>query len=174
MVDQINRIRSLYDIDPKRISPIYADPSIFRRQGQGGKVTGTVVSDLFSDLGISMQRGANDIAGGIGKVQQYLAIDPRHEHPLYGSPGSPYLFVSGKNQFWINEITEYYWKQGTSGDLEDRPRDVNDHAMDTTKYLLTSRPRLAKFMGKPDTPPAWMAWHEIERNNNTGNKARYR
>lgn len=163
LAQDIFTIREAYDIDESTLGAIYADPSVFKRTGQGGRKVGTTVSGLFEENDIKMQRGANDIAGGISKMRGYLAVDLRHEHPLTGLHPSPRLYVSDKCQFFINEITEYHWHRDNRDEVTDTPSDRNDHAMDATKYLLTPRPRLATFVGKPNEAPAYLKWHEIER-----------
>jgi hypothetical protein len=71
--------------------------------------------------------------------------------------------VADRCSWFIDEMTEYYFQRDGSDDITDRPTDRNDHAMDMWKYAMTARPRLAKFVGRADAPPAWMAWSEIER-----------
>jgi hypothetical protein len=170
----IQAIRDSYGIRQDELSAVYADPNIFRRSGEGGKGVGTTVARMFAEHGITMQRGANDIYGGIAKFQQYLTPDVHHEHPIYGSPRAPFFYISDKCSWFVNEITEYYWKRDTRDEVTDMPMDRNDHAMDAVKYLLTPQPRLAKFTGKPDEPPSWMKWHEIEHSGTTRALPRYR
>lgn len=161
---KIDVIRDTYELDPEELQPIYADPDLFRRKAAGGALVGVTVANMYdSNHGIKMQPGAAGKDAGIMKVGQYLAPMPKHEHPLTGMSHAPHLYVSDKLDWWHNEVTEYYWKKDGSGEETDTPTDRNDHAMDMTKYLLTSRPRLAKFVGRPDAPPAFMSWHEIER-----------
>lgn len=170
----IDVIRDTYDIDPDALPPIWADPALFRRTASGGSKVGETVAGMYQrDHGIRMQPGANDISAGIVKVGQYLGGLKKHEHPFTGMSGAPYLYISDKLDFFNNEITEYYWKKSGSGDDTDLPNDRNDHAMDTTKYLLSSRPKLAQYRGKPDAQPAYLSWHEIEREENKV-KARHR
>jgi len=171
----IRLVRDRYNIDDEDAGLIYSDPAIFRRGSTGSKQVGLTVADMFRvDEGIHMQRGANDIVSGIGKVQQYLTPMPRHQHPIHSTTPAPHLYVSDACQWWINEISEYYWRRDTSDETVDKPIDRNDHAMDATKYLLTPRPRIASFRGKPDQPPAWMAWHEIEAAQRPGLLPRHR
>lgn len=170
IAQNIHTLREDYEVEHDGLGPIYADPAVFKRTGQGGQSgrgVGTTVAAMFSENDIAMQRGANDIAGGIAKVRGYLSVDVRHEHPLSGLKPAPRLFISEKCQFIINEMTEYYWKRDTHDAVTDTPTDRNDHAMDAMKYLLTPRPRLASFVGKPNEEPAYLKWHEIERENNT-------
>jgi hypothetical protein len=120
---------------------------------------------MFDECGITMRRGNNDIANGIVKVRSALTVHNAHKNPITGNFGAPHLFVADNCPWWINEITDYMWKKSTDGISEDVPRDLNDHAMDATKYLLTSLPSPAR--GKsPRTPHvlhgAYFKWHEQE------------
>ena len=43
----------------------------------------------------------------------------------------------------------------------DKPMDKDDHAMDTTKYLLSERPNISKLMSKhTDKTIGWRSWGE--------------
>jgi hypothetical protein len=172
--ENIQAIRDAYSIREEEITNVYADPNIFRRAGEGGKGVGTTVARLFAEHGISMQRGANDIYGGIAKFQQYLTPAVHHEHPIHGQPRAPYFYISDKCTWFTNEITEYYWRRGANDEVTDMPMDRNDHAMDAVKYLLTPQPRLALFVGKPGETPSWMKWHEIDSGNRTSTLPRHR
>jgi len=144
---------------------VYADPNVFRRTSGNAKTIGVTVAEMFSECGISMRRGNNDIANGIVKVRAALAISNAHKHPISGNFGAPHLFVTDNCPWWVNEVTDYMWKKATDGAVEDVPRDINDHAMDATKYLLTSLPSPAR--GKHAEAPrvlhgAYFKWHEQE------------
>lgn len=161
---RIREIRAQYEIDDEELRPIYADPDLFRRKAGGSaQIVGQSVSALFRDEGITMQRGNNDITSGIAKNWQYLTIIPQHEHPIHGMRHSPHFYVSDKCDWFLNEITEYYFKRDSSDESTDKPIDKRDHAMDMWKYAMSDRPRLSKFVGRSDRPPAYMSWHEIER-----------
>jgi len=159
----IGNIRSTYGVEHLPLSPVYADPDTFKRKTGDARTVGQTVASLFADEGISFQRGNNDATSCIAKNWQYLSVMPRHQHPLTGLIEAPYFYVSNQCQWFIDEITEYYFQRDASDELTDKPVDRNDHAMDMWKYAMTPRPKLAKFIGKPDQPPAWLAWHEIER-----------
>lgn len=170
----IHTIRAEYQLDGEELRPIYADPDIFRRKSGNTKNVGETVAALFQEEGLTMQRGNNDIGSGIGKNWQYLAPQFQHEHPLTGLRPAPHFYVSDRCTWFVDEITEYYFKRDGSDETTDKPVDRNDHAMDMWKYAMSNRPKLAKFVGKPGAPPAWMAWHEIERMQRQGPKARHR
>jgi hypothetical protein len=87
---------------------------------------------------------------------------------------SPHFYVCDNCHWFVDEITEYYFQRDGSDETTDKPVDRNDHAMDMWKYAMSNRPKLAKFIGLPDQPPAWMAWHEVERQQRVDVKARYK
>ena len=171
---QIAAIRALYGIKEDEVGPIFADPDIFRRKSGNSRTVGETVAQMFEDEGIRMQRGNNDINAGISKNWQYLTPLPLHENPITGMYMSPHFYVSDLCNWFVDEITEYYFQRDGSDETMDKPVDRNDHAMDMWKYAMSRRPRLAKYTGRPDAPPAWMAWNEIERQRNHGPKARHK
>jgi len=170
----MHRIRALYNLDTESLSSVWADPDAFRRRTGDARTVGQTVANLFEDEGIRMQRGNNDIASGIAKNWQYLSVLPKHEHPIHGSPNAPHFYCSDNCSWFIDEITEYYFQRDTSDELTDKPVDRRDHAMDMWKYAMSPRPRLAKYVGEPNRPPAWLAWHEIERMQGNKTKPRHR
>lgn len=171
---RIHETRARFGVSSDEIGMIYADPDIFRRKAGNSRTVGETVAGLFDEEGIRMQRGNNDISAGIAKNWQYLAITPSHEHPITGYRGSPHFYITDTSTWFIDEITEYYFKRDGSDETTDKPVDRNDHAMDMWKYAMSNRPKLAHYVGLPDQAPAWMAWHEIERRQNSKTKARHR
>lgn len=164
MTRMIKRIRDRYLRKPPD-KAILADPAIFRRASGDRKTVGTSTSQLFwnNGLGVRMIRGNNDIINGIVKVQSYLNMQRMKTNPYTGELGSPNLFVSEQLEWWIAEISDYYWQKRDDQNV-DKPMDRNDHAMDTTKYLLSHRPALSNILYGPQTPkiPAYMTWQETE------------
>jgi hypothetical protein len=164
----IHRIRAEHCEDDELGHPIYADPDVFRRKPGSKQVVGETVAAMFADEGLRMQRGNNDINAGISKNWQYLTPLPLHEHPFTGMRHAPHFYVGDRCQWFVDEITEYYFQRDGSDETTDKPVDRNDHAMDMWKYAMSNRPRLAKYVGKPNQPPAYLAWHEIERQQERG------
>ena len=171
---RIHEIRAEYRIESNELGPVFADPDVFRRKTGNSRTVGETVATLFEDEGVRMQRGNNDISSGIAKNWQYLAVQTAHEHPISGLRPSPHFFVSDRCEWFVDEITEYYFQRDGSDETTDKPVDRNDHAMDMWKYAMSSRPRLARFVGKPNRPPDWMMWHEIEREQRRTVMARHR
>ena len=126
---------------------MHTDPDLFRR-GKASTLKGvaTPISDLLFAEKVKCVRGDNDIINGITKITQYLAVIKGHAHPLTREYGAPHLFVSSKLDFFVDEISEYYWKRDTDGETVDKPVDKKDHAMDTLKYMMTTRPPIARII----------------------------
>lgn len=154
---------------------VLADPAVFRRTSGNSATVGRTVSGLFKDEGIKMQRANNDILSGIAKVQSYLYVDEYHRHPIYPDVvGAPRIFFSKKLDFLDREFVDYYWKKNTDGQYDDIPQDKNDHGMDTVKYLLTHRPRVATFRAKRNVlPPRRTRWREIDTPATSNKRHRY-
>jgi len=151
--------RRNYEVDASNM--ILADPDIFRRKTTGKKLVGKSIADMFTEDGIICIRGNNDISNGIVKVNQYLIPQRNHQNPITGEFNSPYLYVSDKLDWWINEISDYYWKKNPMGEQLDMPVDKDDHAMDTTKYLLSNRPNISKLMvSHAKKQVGWYKWGE--------------
>jgi hypothetical protein len=164
----IKSIRNDYSVDPSNM--ILADPDIFRRKGVGKKTVGKSIADMFLEDGLMCVRGNNDISNGIVKVNQYLIPQRMHQNPITGEYDAPYLYISDKLEWWINEITDYYWQKNTTGELVDKPMDKDDHAMDTTKYLLSNRPSISKMIiARNPKTVGWQKWGERDIQERTRN-----
>jgi len=170
---RIHEIRAQYSIDADELGMVFADPDVFRRKTGSSKTVGETVASLFNEEGIPMQRGNNDISSGIAKNWQYLTPVEQHEHPITGHVLSPHFYVCDNCQWFVDEITEYYFQRDGSDETTDKPVDRNDHAMDMWKYAMSQRPKLARYVGLAEQPPAWMSWHEIERQQRVRAKARH-
>ena len=153
----IKEIREVYQVNPSNM--ILSDPDIFRRKSVGKKLVGKSIADMFLEEGIMCVRGNNDIANGIVKVNQYLVPQRNHQNPITGLWDAPY--ISDKLEWWISEISDYYWQKNTTGEQIDKPVDKDDHAMDTTKYMLSDRPNVSKLLvAKQPKEVGWRQWGE--------------
>ena len=142
--EKIRLIREKHNIPSD--NAILADPDLFRRKpGQHGSLS-TTVAGQFRDEDIILIRGDNAVIPGITKIRQYLTPQEFHINPFYGSPGGAFLYYSNHLEFIGNEYAGYTWKKNSSGDNEDVPIDKNDHAIDTTKYMLSKRPDIGKVV----------------------------
>lgn len=154
--------------------PILADPSIFRRTSGDGKTVGVTVAGLFRENGLIMTRANNDIVGGIAKVGSYLEIDKMHTNPITGMIGAPRFYISTRCHWVDKEIVDYYWKKDTAGNYEDKPRDLNDHAMDMTKYMFTHRPRISLYkLRNTERSKPYMRWGELNARSRDQRSHRY-
>lgn len=162
--DQRDAIKQLRDTYGIRGNPaIMADPAIFRRTSASKRTVGQSTADILYDggNGVRVVRGNNDIHNGIIKVSAYLAPMRMHAHPLTGEHGAPHMYFADTLEFVENEFGTYMWKTNSRGEREDVPRDKDDHAMDTIKYILSRRPeiaRLPKYV-KPSVP-SYMKWQQ--------------
>lgn len=156
--DLIREIRRQWGIIPE--GPIWADPAIFKASNTSKELVGEAVSQMYLEEGINMRRGNNNIESGIAKISSHLAMQRLHYNQIKDVYGAPYLHFSGKLEWLINEIGDYYWNKNIAGDNVDKPRDTNDHAMDTLKYMFSGRPRIGKAIIKqkyklPDIAKTW-------------------
>jgi len=124
-VRRIKEIREKYGVSNDE--RIIADPALFRRTA-----VDTTVADTFLKYGVLMERGNNNVLGGISVVSDYLYVDNGRKNPYSEEWGSPRLFISNELKWFVDEIVDYKWKEGG-----DKPVDKNDHAMDAIKYMLT-------------------------------------
>lgn len=157
--EAILRMREEYGIHGN--PPIMADPAIFRRTSATRRTVGLSTADILYDngKGVRVVRGNNDIINGIIKVSSYLTVSKMHQHPLTGEHGAPHLYIADTLTWVQDEFGTYMWNTNSRGDKEDKPRDKNDHAMDTIKYMLSRRPEVSKLprFVKP-SPPSYMSW----------------
>lgn len=159
IIEEIKEIRERYGVPSTH--HMFCDPDIFRRKSGDKKTVGKALSDTFHDGGIYCERGENSIVHGILKVGSYMYVHEMHQHPMLGTYGAPFLYVSDKCQFFIDEINDYYWKRDPAGEVTDIPMDKDDHACDTLKYMLSKRPKIAKLLKRYDPKPVgWQRWGE--------------
>ncbi len=83
------------------------------------------VAELFYDYGINVNTRVNkDLFTGIQRVKSYLS----------GCGGKPKLYVFKTCPVMISEFKSYWWGTG------DRPKKVDDHAMDELRYYIMTKP----------------------------------
>jgi phage terminase large subunit len=152
--DKIKDMRFKYGISTT--SKVISDPALFRRA-----LVDTTVNDLFDKQGIMLEKGNNNVLGGIGKVAEALTINPIKSNPYSKTEGCPEVIFSDKLQFLIDEIVDYRWKKGKDGESLDMPIDKNDHAMDSLKYMLTYKSKIANIIKqKIDFSSEILKWRE--------------
>jgi hypothetical protein len=127
----------LVDID----KPIYADPAIFKRSviDRVGKRADTIKSILTNDFDLDFVAGQNPILSGIAKVNSYINIRnfPHFENENEHNGGV--FYIASHLMPVIEEFGSYFWKTQNNERI-DEPIDVNDHGMDTIKYMLSYLP----------------------------------
>jgi hypothetical protein len=173
--EEIKRLRDVYGVRGNQ--PVMADPAIFRRTSATRRTVGISTADVFHDngMGVRMVRGNNDILNGIIKVSTYLSPSKMHQHPLTGEHGAPHLYVADTLTYVIDEFGTYMWATNTRGERDDKPRDKDDHAMDTIKYLLSRRPEVARLPRYAvPKPPAYLNWHTRDSVTPSQREHRYR
>jgi hypothetical protein len=165
--DAIKEIRSKYAGRLHFAERVNADPSIFRKQVVAGyKSTGTTIAKIFQDHGVHMRPSSNDISAGVAKVSAYFAGVDSLMSPFDATSeasGSPMLFATDTLDFFHNEVSNYFWKRNPQGQYVDEPHGKDDHAMDTTKYMLARLPNPSEIVvPRSVVTPSWMFWHERE------------
>lgn len=141
---------------------VMADPAIFKKQIIHGQRTPEPLAKLLRNMGINMKPGDNTILTGISKVASYWSGRIDVPHLITGEFPGPMMYVCEDMTWYTDEVMNYFWKRNPQGDHVDEPIDRNDHAMDTTKYLLTKLPEASKIVVPRDQlPPAWKFWREV-------------
>lgn len=116
-------------------SILIADPSIRNTD----PITGTSILQEYIKFGLPFVLANNDVKAGIERVSSYLK----------GRAGGEPLWKCTKDcSNLIKEMGRYKWKTYTSKKLNARynaweePHKLNDHACDSLRYFLMSRPNL--------------------------------
>jgi hypothetical protein len=143
---------------------IWADPAIFRRGAGSKDIVGKTTAEIFAECNIAMRRGNNDITSGVQKVSEYLEVHEGVVNPFTGAERAPMIYFSTNVGFVEDEITQYSWKKDpVTQEPIDVPVGRNDHAVDTIKYMLSSRPKPSELLPHANKePPAYMTWHEMQ------------
>lgn len=154
---RIHEIRKRYGVTE---NDVQADPAIFRRQS--AQIVGPTVASMLDEYGVSCVRANNALLNGIAKVQTYLAPEQHRLHPYLSKYGAPRLYISDSLHWWIDEVLDYVWVKDRSEEMEDRPRDKKNHAMDATRYLLSDRPSPSQLLAvrSIELPPYLKSWSE--------------
>jgi len=135
-----------------------ADPSIFYKTAQkhGGKWS---VADEYSDVNFLPLQTAlfwkpadNNELGTRNRINEYLAVDPEHVHPITKEKGAPRIYFLVRSKEYpmgcfelLKEIRAQKREKVAEGVYSDKRDDkVVDHAYDTFRYLLAARPSVAR------------------------------
>jgi phage terminase large subunit-like protein len=148
---------------------LVADPAIVQRSG----ITSTSIQEEYQKYGLSFILGNNDVKSGLIRVKKYFNQHPypgskERRHPLYGgsripsgstdsvtyadptnSQRYPRLLVDPRCQKLIWELKRYRWKTYSDKKKQyennpyDEPHKKDDHACDSLRYAIMTRPDLA-------------------------------
>lgn len=139
-VDQ--HARHILEVNKKlRLTPdLYvADPSIKNRN----PITGTSIHEEYIKYGIPFILGNNDVAAGLVRVKRYLNPTTR-----LGKPERPRWQCTPNCSNLIWEMKRYRWKTYTNKKLTyennafEAPQKKDDHACDSLRYFIMTRPDL--------------------------------
>jgi hypothetical protein len=167
--EHVRNINANFPIDS--FDELVADPSMWKgdREKDGNPWS---VADEYSDQGIDFIKANNDVLAGINRVSEYMVVDTSHNHPLIeGMVGSPRLFISARCVNLIKEISDYIWDKTASENVnkKEQPRKYNDHACDSLRYGVMTRP---SPYTKPDKEPEYGSfdWHMQNLRGNSDKK----
>jgi len=111
------------------------DPSIQQHNG----ITGTSIHLEYSNGGVPILLGNNDVAAGINRMARYLEVR---------GDNKPSWYVTRNCTNLIYELQRYRWKTYASrksmrdNNGREAPHKKEDHAVDAARYFFMSRPEL--------------------------------
>jgi phage terminase large subunit-like protein len=94
---------------------------------------------LFKEAGIPVRLAPRAEDFGRDTMAEYLnaTLDPTARHPK--------LYVMDGNPEFVDEIEQYQWDFVSKGPMKglskDKPRKLNDHAINALQYLLSTKPK---------------------------------
>jgi phage terminase large subunit-like protein len=119
------------------------DPALQQKQG----VTGTSIQTEYAIRGIGLLLGNNDVATGVEKVNQYLALR---------EDGTPSWHITRNCANLIREISRLRWKtwaskkQQSQNNPYDQIHKKDDHACDAARYFFSFMPELKQEVKMPE------------------------
>lgn len=121
----------------KRAPDYYiGDPSIRNTD----PITGTSIHEEYIKYGVPITLGNNDVQAGINRVSRYLRPD---------ATGRPNLVITDNCRNLIRELTRYRWatyankRLNAKHNAQEKAHKKDDHAADSLRYFIMSRPDLA-------------------------------
>jgi phage terminase large subunit-like protein len=154
----------------KRVPDIVVgDPAI----KQTNAATGTSIQTEYSEHGVYIMPGINDVSIGVNQVQDYLSIN--------SDTGKPYWAITENCSNLIREMQRLRWRTwaGRKAQYENNPQEQihkkDDHAPDSARYFFTClpdlKPRLRNNDGQEKVvlePPSLLRYDEaLAQANNT-------
>lgn len=120
-------------------------------------ITGTSIQQEYGDHDIPILLGNNDVQAGINRVASYL------KHP--GEGDKPQLLITRNCQNLIYEMQRYRFKTYASRKMrqDNNQREVahkkDDHACDSLRYFIMSRPDLSPLTTTMPSAPNPLGLH---------------
>lgn len=105
-------------------------------------ITGTSIQQEYIKYGIPIALANNDVAAGLVRVNRYLSL---------GVDGKPNLIITRNCQKLIWELGRYRWKTYAnkklmrSNNVFEVPNKKDDHACDSLRYFIMSRPDIGNL-----------------------------
>lgn len=121
------------------------DPSIRNTDA----LTGTSIQQEYTKYGIPIVLGNNDVRAGINRIASYMRVIPNV---------GPRWHVTANCTSLISELLKYRWKTYANrrlisqNNLQEEPHKKNDHACDSLRYFVMSRPELGAEYEDRKTP----------------------
>lgn len=147
-----------------------ADPAIFNRTMQN-KERRFSVAEMYYDsshdpsTAIYWMRGDNEELATREKINEYLAIDPAHRHPVTGELGAPHMYFLMRSDAYplgcyemVDELESQRREligetlEGEKQFSEERDPSVRDHGYDTIRYMVAYRPIRPRDKVNPNNP----------------------
>lgn len=137
VIEDHARVVREFNAKALRRAPDYyvGDPSIRNTD----PITGTSVHQEYAKFGIPITLANNDVSAGIQRVAAYMRPDKNHRTKWHVTKNCTNL---------IKELTRYRWKTYSSKKLNsqynnfEQPHKKDDHACDSLRYFIMSRPEL--------------------------------
>lgn len=113
------------------------DPSVKASRGRKGGSEYDEYMEYWPKRFPMLQLAQNDVSLGIQRVKTYLKLQPKTRKPLF------FIFSTCVNT--IEEFCSYQYEDQSSASIgrkneSEKPRKVNDHAMDETRYMIVDCP----------------------------------
>lgn len=160
MINEMSQVRGASGPVKDLYSYTVIDPSTHAKNKESKDGYKFSVADEYLEAGIPTIAAQNDVIAGINRVKEYMRINDERWHPFLvnddGDPihGAPKLYIFAQCENLIEEITQYRWKtysgqmlaNSDKDEIKEAPVKRADHAVDTLRYMIMSRPQLPQEM----------------------------
>ena len=130
--------------------PAYIDPSVWKRTGTRNRFGDpAMLSDEFTDNGVTITRANNDPRAGLIRLRELLRVDPQHPFPNWheraGQPGAPRLFfVRSRMADCVEELRSAPLQPIEARDggeiIDPKWESQYGHTVAMTRYAVMTRP----------------------------------